>query len=34
VRWGNAATEQCRLHVDVQNMPLDQGYRVQDMTCH
>ena len=34
VRWGNAATEQCRLHVDVQNMPLDQGYRVQDLTCH
>jgi outer membrane usher protein len=34
VRWGNAATEQCRLHVDVKNMPLDQGYRVQDLTCH
>jgi outer membrane usher protein len=33
VRWGNAATEQCRLHVDVKNMPLDQGYRVQDLTC-
>lgn len=33
VRWGNASTEQCELQFDVQSMPLEQGYRVQDLTC-
>ena len=33
VQWGNAVTEQCLLQVDVQAMPMEQGYRVQDLTC-
>lgn len=33
VQWGNAVTEQCLLQVDVQAMPMVQGYRVQDLTC-
>lgn len=33
VRWGNASTEQCQLQLDVPSMPLEQGYRVQDLTC-
>ncbi|MHC8305641.1 fimbria/pilus outer membrane usher protein [Pseudomonas sp. PB3P13] len=33
VRWGNAATEQCDLQFDVQSLPMDQGYRVQDLIC-
>ncbi|WP_241668492.1 fimbria/pilus outer membrane usher protein [Pseudomonas sp. Sample_22] len=33
VRWGNAATEQCQLRFDVQSMPMEQGYRVQDLIC-
>ncbi|APC19158.1 ferrous iron transporter B [Pseudomonas frederiksbergensis] len=33
VSWGNAATEQCQLQFNVQNMPTEQGYRVQDLTC-
>ena len=33
VSWGNASTEQCQLQFDVQNMPMEQGYRIQDLTC-
>lgn len=33
VRWGNASTEQCQLSFDAQDMPMEQGYRVQDLTC-
>lgn len=33
VRWGNARTEQCQLPLDVQSMPMEQGYRVQSLVC-
>lgn len=33
VRWGNTSTEQCQLQFDVQSMPMEQGYRVQDLIC-
>jgi outer membrane usher protein len=33
VRWGNTSTEQCQLQFDVQSMPMEQGYRVQDLMC-
>lgn len=33
VRWGNASTEQCQLQFDVQSLPMEQGYRVQELTC-
>lgn len=34
VRWGNQVTAQCELQFDVQHMPMQQGYRVQDLVCH
>lgn len=33
VRWGNAATEQCQLQFDVRSLPIEQGYRIQDVVC-
>jgi outer membrane usher protein len=33
VRWGNTSTEQCQLRFDVKSMPMEQGYRVQDLIC-
>lgn len=33
VRWGNNGEQHCQLHIDVQSIPLIQGYRVQDLTC-
>ena len=33
VRWGNTSEEQCQAQFDTHHMPLEQGYRVQDLTC-
>ncbi|PWB30717.1 ferrous iron transporter B [Pseudomonas sp. SDI] len=33
VRWGDTAAEQCQLKFDVQKMPEEEGYRVQDLIC-
>ena len=33
VRWGKTAAEQCQAQFDTHSMPLEQGYRVQDLVC-
>ena len=33
VRWGNTSEEQCQAQLDTHSMPLEQGYRVQDLVC-
>ena len=33
VRWGNTSAEQCQAQFDTHSMPLELGYRVQDLVC-
>lgn len=33
VRWGDTSTEYCQLQVDVDSLPEDQGYRIQELPC-
>jgi outer membrane usher protein len=33
VRWGDANSESCQLQVDVDSLPEDQGYRIQELPC-
>lgn len=33
VRWGKTSAEQCQASLDTHSMPLEQGYRVQDLVC-
>lgn len=33
VRWGKTSAEQCQAQFDTHSMPLEQGYRVQDLVC-
>lgn len=33
VRWSEAADAQCQLELDVAQMPQEQGYRMQTLTC-
>lgn len=33
VRWGETPAEQCQLPLDVDDLPEEQGYRIQELTC-
>ncbi|MCK8684293.1 fimbria/pilus outer membrane usher protein [Pseudomonas umsongensis] len=33
VRWGETSAEHCQLQVDVDRLPEDQGYRIQQLPC-
>ena len=33
VQWGKTSAEQCQAQFDTHSMPMEQGYRVQDLVC-